>query len=73
MYPLAVPFFNHYVTGAPMESWLKRHEPKLFYGALAVSLLYVYFMASVECANYGNCWIANADLANWLFRLLGAK
>lgn len=56
-----------------MESWLKRHEPKLFYSTLAVGLLYLYFLASVECANYGNCWIASGDLANLVFRLLGVK
>lgn len=56
-----------------MDAWLKRHEPKLFYGLLAVFLLYLYFMASVECANYGNCWFANADLANAVFRYFGLK
>jgi hypothetical protein len=56
-----------------MDAWLTRHEPKLFYGLLAVFLLYLYFLASVECANYGNCWVANADLANAVFRLFGMK
>lgn len=56
-----------------MESWLKRHEPKLFYGLLVIGGLYLYLLASVDCANYGSCWIANADLANWVFRFLGVK
>ncbi len=56
-----------------MESWLKRHEPKLFYGTLAAAILYLYFLASVDCANYGSCWIANADFANAVFRLVGVK
>ena len=73
MYPLAVPFFQRHPKGEPMDAWLKRHEPKLFYGFLAVFLLYLYFMASVECANYGNCWFANADLANAVFRYFGLK
>ncbi len=55
-----------------MDAWT-RHEPKLFWGGLVLFILYLYFMASVECANYGNCWVANADLANAVFRLLGLK
>lgn len=57
-----------------MDAWLKRHEPKLFYGLIGAFLLYLYFMASVMCANYGNsCWVANADLANAVFQLSGVK
>lgn len=54
-----------------LEAWLGRHEPKLFYSLVGVFVLYAYFMASVECANYSNCWGASADLANAVFRLFG--
>ncbi len=56
-----------------MDTWMKRHEPKVFWGGLALFIFYVYFIASVECLNYNNCWIASADLADAVLRFFGTK
>lgn len=74
MVSLAVPFFPRRKDGTMWNrfwNWLERHEPKVVYGVLAASIVFFYLLGSVECRSSGNCMVASADLANWLFRLAG--